>query len=127
MSGVFTVWVEGYKPPSKCPACKRVYSLIFTGKYDQHGFHVYLCGICNSFVASPTIFALCGYFHKELEEDVFYNPCVACKVRQVTPLEPICAYFKKMAYTDLKLADRVTASMVKYTETSQDGRRWSKI
>lgn len=101
-------WVKGFQPPSKCPRCKRVNSLVFTGDRAKNGDHIYKCVIplCNSMVGSPSMYGWCTRFNQieRLERDVFYNPCVSCSYR--APLSTdrpgggVCRYLRVRPYEE---------------------------
>jgi len=90
-------WKPGFKPPSKCPNCKRVWTLVYTGKRDSLGNHIYRCSYCKVFVGAPTDYAYCDFYPEaeRLEKDVFYNPCVKCPHREISPTAGVCIHFRK--------------------------------
>lgn len=80
-------WVRGFQPPSKCPQCKRVNSLVFTGERTESGDHIYRCMTCGATVGAPTQYAYCDRsgFPERIEKDVFYTECVKCPYRKPAP------------------------------------------
>lgn len=89
-------WVKGFKPPSKCPKCSRVYTLIYTGQVNEDKFHVYRCEACGSDIAAPTFYAYCDVDNSLLEKDSFYTPCWDDNHK------PRCRGFKPMAENSLR-------------------------
>ena len=88
-------WRKGFSPPSKCPACGRLYTLAYTGQRNQLGDHIYHCGYCGSFIGAPTDYAFCERFGVWLEKDVFYSPCSECPYRQPVPGRGVCRWWRK--------------------------------
>lgn len=80
-------WVKGFQPPSKCPRCKRVNSLVFTGRRTVSGDHIYKCMTCSASIGSPTQYAYCNRsgFPERIEKDVFFTECVKCSYRKPAP------------------------------------------
>jgi len=99
-------WVRGFQPPSKCPSCKRIGVLAFTGDRTENGDHIYKCvnPICNSMVGSPTMYAWCTHFNQKLERDVFFNSCVKCPYRSSLPTNRpgggVCRHLQVRPYED---------------------------
>ena len=109
-------WVKGFRPPAKCPNCKRLYTLVFTGKRDQFGNHIYYCTFCHVFVGAPTDYAYCNRFNEieRIEKDVFYNPCRDCPYRKVAPGHGVCIHFRKYHwYGDMDIADAIEKTFKK--------------
>lgn len=110
MSSQFRIdpWKRGFQPPSKCPQCKRVNSLVFTGERTESGDHVYKCmnPICSSIVGSPTMYAWCTHphFDQKLERDIFFTPCVKCPYRSSLPTNRpgggVCRYLRVRPYEE---------------------------
>lgn len=124
-------WVRGFQPPSKCRNCSRVGQLVFTGKRDRLGNHVYRCLKCGASIAAPTDYAKCTLFSdlERLEKDVFYNPCRDCLHR--TPVEGsgVCLYFRKQAtYGDLDgtLAQAIQDTIIRTKVHPKDERTLDK-
>ena len=102
-------WVRGFQPPSKCPSCKRIGVLAFTGDRTKNGDHIYKCmnPLCNSMVGSPTMYGWCTRFNQIelLERDVFANPCQKCPHR--APIDSnrlgkgVCRYLRVKPYESL--------------------------
>ena len=133
------IWTKGFNPASKgnryrghCPKCGAVGYMVFTGKYDQKGNHVYICTLCKQAAGVATGFALCDLHDRPLEKDLFYTPCVDCPHKTMTnPLvaelrgkdSGICIYWKGRVYTDLPIADLIESAMKKFkVDTKQGGR-----
>lgn len=100
-------WVRGFQPlGTKCPRCKRIGTLFFTGRYAENGDHVYKCVSCGATVGSPTDWAYCNRFgeFERIEKDTFFSPCIKCKFRSPIPSgRPgggVCRYFKVRAPED---------------------------
>ena len=76
MSDPIHLWVKGFRPPSKCPECTSLYTLVYTGERTEGDlFHVYHCERCGARVASPTFYAHCASDNSVIERDGFYSPC----------------------------------------------------
>lgn len=94
-------WVRGFQPAgTKCPNCKRIGTLVFTGRYTEHGDHIYKCVDCGAAVGAPTDFAYCDRFgeYERIEKDVFHTPCVRCPFRKPVPTgrpgSGVCAHLR---------------------------------
>ena len=108
-------WVKGFTPPSKCPACKHVYTLSYMGIRDQLGNHVYHCSYCGSLVGAPTDYAICTKFNTQLEKDVFYSPCSKCPHRAPAPGRGVCKWWeKKEWWGDLDKSEEVSRTIKKF-------------
>lgn len=86
-------------PPSKCPKCKGVHCLVYTGLRDRNGNHLYKCSRCGTgreLVSAPTFYAYCELDGSVLEKDVFYTPCWDDRHR------PRCGGFRPMAENPLR-------------------------
>ncbi len=107
-------WVKGFSPPSKCPNCKRLYTLTFTGKRNQLGDHIYHCSFCNKFIGAPTDYAECDFFDLKIEKDVFWSPCKDCPYRQPVPGRGVCKYFlRKGWYGETQISDVIERTIEK--------------
>ena len=80
-------WKRGFQPPSKCPFCKRINSLLFTGKRRENGDHIYRCLACKQNIGAPTNYGYCDKsgFPERIEKDVFYSECLKCRLRTPYP------------------------------------------
>lgn len=107
-------WVKGFRPPAKCPACKRLYTLIFTGLRNQIGDHVYRCEFCGSYVGAPTDYAECTLHGGTIEKDVFYSPCAKCPSREPVPGSGVCKWFHKEFWGDLSDSERISRTKKKF-------------
>lgn len=94
-------WVKGFQPPgTKCPQCKRIGTLVFTGEYVESSDHIYKCVGCGATVGSPTDFAHCNRFgeYERIEKDTFFSPCIKCKFRAPLPTgrpgAGVCRHFR---------------------------------
>ena len=109
------------RPPpyiGKCPnpLCKRVCTMVWTGKFTQHGDRIYRCEICGSLVGTPTDYAECDIFDERIAKDVFWSPCLKCPRRRVAadgePGHGVCVHFKKVGgYEELDIADEIEREM----------------
>lgn len=101
-------WVRGFQPPgTKCPNCKRIGTLVFTGNYTESGDHIYKCVRgCGATIGSPTQIAYCNRFGEieRLEKDTFHTPCVRCPYRRPAPTgRPgggVCIHFRIRPYEE---------------------------
>jgi len=111
---IINPWEKGFQPPSKCPQCRRVNSLVYMGKRSQSGDHIYKCSHCGSLVNAPTHYAQCTLMDNPLEKDVFYTPCVKCPYRKTDTHHGVCIHWRKADYTDLSIADLIEETMRRY-------------
>lgn len=99
-------WVRGFQPPSKCPFCRHINVLVFTGERTENGDHVYRCTYCNSTIGSPTMYGYCykSGFPERLEKDTFYTECVSCRFRGPIPSgrpgAGVCAHLRIRPYEE---------------------------
>ncbi|MBW2561191.1 MAG: hypothetical protein JRE40_10120 [Deltaproteobacteria bacterium] len=88
-------------PPyiGKCPLCKRVNTMVFTGKFTQHGDRIYRCAACGSLCGAPSDYAWCELYDEPLIKDVFWTPCLKCPLRRPVadgrPGHGVCVHFRK--------------------------------
>lgn len=101
-------WVRDFQPPSKCPQCKRVNMLVFTGERTKSGDHIYKCTYpgCGATIGAPTEYACCNGFGKleRIEKDIFFSPCVKCFYRRSEPTNRpgggVCIHFRVKPYEE---------------------------
>jgi len=107
------------EPPSyigKCPnpLCKRVNTMVWTGKFAQNGDRVYQCGACRTLIGAPSDYAECDLFDEPICKDVFWSPCSKCPNRRSVPGHGVCIHFKKKEYKDLDIADEIEQRMKRF-------------
>lgn len=107
LSQVMSPWKRGFQPTgTKCPRCKRIGTLVFTGEYAKNGDHVYKCMACSATIGAPTQYAYCNRFGEleRIEKDVFFSPCVKCPSRSPAstgrPGVGVCIHFKMKPFED---------------------------
>lgn len=87
----------------KCPQCKHVYCLVYTGRENKRGDHVYKCirPVCGATVGSPTTYGECA-IKGRIWKDTFYNPCATCTDKRLQQLHGhnICKHWKGLVYMD---------------------------
>lgn len=96
-------WMKGFQPhEGVCPRCKRMGVLVYTGKLDQGGNHIYKCIACQADVGAPTMYATCDVDGFTLVKDIFHTPprgmgCVSGLCPNYQPIAPFnrrCVHFK---------------------------------
>lgn len=108
-------WRKGFQPPSKCPFCRRVNTLIFTGqRMKKTNDHVYHCTYCDKRVGAPTHYAWCKLFDIQLEKDVFYTPCIKCPQRKPSSIQGVCIHWRDRHTSDLPNIDEIEKTLKRY-------------
>ena len=69
----------------KCPHCRGVGCLAYTGGTLPNGDRIYLCARCRKRIASPTDYGYCSRYGIRLEKDTFWSPCKDCPRRSPVP------------------------------------------